>query len=93
MKTKTLIHGLFFLSLCCITLIYFWKSDYGLRSYINLHKEVQQEEDNVHSLEDAIKNIKQKTAQWNTDSFEKEKIARQDLSLSYTNELVYITPK
>lgn len=93
MKAKNIIRGLFALSLCCVTFIYFWRGDHGLRTYLNLKKEVLQEASTVKALEDNINGIKQKIAQWNTDSFEKEKIARQDLSMSYTNELVYLTPK
>ena len=92
MKLKTIAQGSFFLSLCCIAIIYLWQSNQGLHSYLKLKKEFQDEVSNVQELEHNINDIKQKIEQWHTDSFEQEKIARQDLGMSFTNELVYVTP-
>ena len=42
--------------------------------------------------QEKIKEIKHDIEQWQIDVFEREKCARQDLGLSFTNELVYLQP-
>ncbi|MBM3886541.1 hypothetical protein FJ364_01310 [Candidatus Dependentiae bacterium] len=47
----------------------------------------------IHSLIAEIDTLKQKTTALQSDSFEREKIIREDLQMSCTNEYVYLLPK
>ncbi len=65
----------------------------GIRTYQTLMKEYNQEKAHVETLEKKISDIKQNIDSWQTNSIERERIARQDLGMSFTNELVYIIPQ
>ena len=90
MKTKIILQISFFLSLCCLAGTYLWKSKQGIFTYLNLKKELRQETIDVQAIEYKNSELRQKINQWNIDSFEKEKRVRQDLGMSFTNELVYL---
>lgn len=92
MKIKTLIQHIIFLLLLCGAALYFVFGKKGIRSYVSLKQEFDQEKERVVNLEQEIEQINQTIKKWQKDSFEKERIARQDLSMSFTNELVYLTP-
>ncbi len=93
MKIKTIIQSSFFLAVCCAALIYVVRSKQGLLSFINHKKEFQQELLKVQALEQKNDAIKKEISDWKTNPLEQEKMARQDLGMSFTNEVVYITPK
>ncbi len=93
MKIKTIIQGSFFLAILSIALIYSIKSKNGLRAYFDLKNDFQQDMQNIAALEKKNDDIKKEITQWKIDPLEQEKTARQDLGMSFTNELVYITPK
>jgi cell division protein FtsB len=90
MKKKNILQISFFISLCSLASTYLWKSKQGIFTYLNLKKEHRQETIDVQAIEYKNNELRQKINQWNNDSFEKEKVVRQDLGMSFTNELVYL---
>jgi len=91
-KIKKIIHGAFFLVLFSCAGTYLFKSNNGFRTYYTLKQDFNQEKEHVEKLELKINTIKQDIKNWQTDTLEKERIARQDLGMSFTNELVYLMP-
>lgn len=92
MKIKTIVQSSFFLALTGCAAIYFFNGKQGLRTYLTLKKEFRQEQATVEKLEHNIKEISQDIQTWQTDQLERERVARQDYGMSFTNELVYVTP-
>lgn len=93
MYRKNLISNFVFLSLCITAIYYIGWSQSGISKFLQLKNKIQQEREKNVAIEADITGLKQKLNALNNDSFEVEKIARQDLNLGYTNELVYVLPK
>ena len=93
MDRKNLISNVIFILLCVTAVYYIGWGQSGMGKFLQLKYKIRQEHQKITDIETDIKDLKQKIHALNSDSFEIEKIARQDLNLGYTNELVYVLPK
>ena len=92
MKTKTLLQCTVLLLFTLPSVYYLITGQNGIQKYYHLHKELIDEQKKIATLEEKINTLKAHITLWNSSTFEHEKIARQDLSMSYTNELIFLTP-
>ena len=60
---------------------------------MQLKKEASNEKNKINMLEQEINSLKQSIHRWQTDNFEKERVAREELQMSLPNEFVYVLPK
>lgn len=82
--------------ICALCTSFFWHLYYGkngIKAYNQLCSEVHAASYKKEALEQTIVGLEAEITTWQTDSFVKEKVAREDLLYSYTNEYVYILPK
>ena len=93
MKIKSFFQSSLLIALCAVGSYYIMCGKQGVRTYLALLHEHHQEQQKVVKLEQKIAELQAQIAGWNANSFECEKCARQDLSLSCTNELVYRLPQ
>ena len=84
-------HGLITISICLAWGHHLVFGPHGVKDAQVLHKQIIQENKRIRVLQNDISNIKQDLATWEDqqDLFEKERVAREDFLLSYTNERVY----
>ncbi|MFH0898245.1 MAG: septum formation initiator family protein [bacterium] len=68
-------------------------NEHGLLNFYELKREVTKQQTIVTQLQQDIKHLQTQIQTFQADDFEKEKIAREDLQMGCTNELVYILPK
>lgn len=93
MKKKSFLRASFFFLVIGCTITYFIGNKHGILAYITLKKEFDRDKETVTQLEQEIDKLRQEIKEWKTDPFKKECIARQDLGMSFTNELVYVIPQ
>ena len=62
----------------------------GIIAYYRLKHEIDQEKQQIQSLEQEIKHIQAKIDLWKSDEFHAEKFARQDLQMGKLDEQVYV---
>ncbi len=93
MKTKIITSVALLLILCGISTYYIVWGKRGVNTFKTISKEIDQEKEKVKKVEDEIKHLKTIIALWQTDEFELEKLARMDLQMGTTNEIVYLLPK
>jgi len=92
MKPFILAQKIIFISLCTLLCFYVIFSKRGVREYLRKQHEIEQEKLAVVDIEKTIENLKTKIQAWKKEDFEHERMARQDLNMGYTNELVYKVP-
>ena len=68
-------------------------SGIGLVAYGREKKQLVIKQKELATLEKEIGTLEQELGAWKNDSFELEKLARQDLCMGYTDEIIYILPK
>ena len=61
----------------------------GLQAQKRLKATIAQEQSQVDGLKQKIATLEQELTTWRKDCFYQEKLAREDLHMSYTNEMVY----
>ena len=69
---------------------------YNPKGILHQHKLVAENaiiKESINALTNEIVLLKSKTRALQSNRFEQEKIMRQDLQMSYTNEYVYLLPK
>lgn len=92
MKAKTLIKIVILSMMIVVAGYYLIINEHGILTHRNLKKEVQIEKQVVTKLEQEIITLEQRLQVAQNDPFEKERLAREDLLMSYTNEFVYLIP-
>ena len=86
----------FFIQIFLLILIVFLCGQYlifdktGIKKSSKLKKECCREQEQVFQLKNEIKELKHTICGLQTKIFEKEKIIREDLQLSCTNEYIYV---
>jgi len=81
---------LFFASFACYTIIW---GEHGLLHYNTLKNKINRDQQKIEHLYDSIKNLKVAIKHYEKVPFFSEKTARCDLTLGYTNEVVYLLPE
>lgn len=64
----------------------------GIAQYFLLKDELEKELSYVHEMEKKYIELQNDAIAWQEDSFEFEKIARDDLQMAFTNEMLYYFP-
>lgn len=64
----------------------------GVMQYISLQEELAAEIEYVKKMEQTCTQLQADATTWQENSFELEKLARQDLHMGYTNEVMYYFP-
>lgn len=93
MKIKVIPCIILLLVLCSISTYYIVWGKRGVNAFKEISKEIDLEKDKIKKVEDEIKHLRTIIALWQTDDFELEKLARMDLQMGTTNEVVYLLPK
>ena len=65
-------------------------SDIGVVRYYSLHKQVATKEAELVLLHRDVKKIQTAIANWQSDPFYLEKMAREELGMGYPDEVVYL---
>ena len=89
-KIKRFIHGSILIGTLIACARYMIVSEHGLLTYWKLKEEIVQKELVIYKLETEVNQLNVSIEKLESDPFEKERIARQDLQLGYRNEVVYI---
>ncbi|MBX9830685.1 septum formation initiator family protein [Candidatus Babeliales bacterium] len=89
MQKKHLIQGALLLMLGIGMGHYLVFNPNGLQMQKRLKATIAQEQTKVDDLKQKIAALEQELTTWREDSFYQEKLAREDLLMSYTNEMVY----
>lgn len=69
---------------------HFYTNPKGVFRQRKLAQENEIEKNKIAALENKVSQLQQKTIALHSDWLEQEKIIRQDLQMSYTNEYVYL---
>ena len=89
MKSNSVAKKILFITLCSILISYVIFSKRGIREYLRMHSEIEGKKQDITDVEKTIETLKNKLQTWKTEDFEREKLAREDLNMGLTNELVY----
>lgn len=76
------------ITLACLAYIIFGKR--GILEYYKLKNEIELEQQQIKDLEAEIHKLQAKIDNWNSDEFNTEKFARQDLQMGKSNEQVFV---
>lgn len=90
MYTKHIVRGIILCGLLGSFGYYLTFSKKGILAYFERKQEVLIEKKVVEKLKAEIAKLQHDTHKWETDSYAREKLAREDLQMSYTNEYVYL---
>lgn len=82
----------FLFIISCISYSIIW-GEHGWLGYCSLKKHNTKEVEHIDHLFETIKKLKVSIKNYEQDPFFTERTARCDLSLGYTNELVYLLPQ
>lgn len=93
MDNKSAVKIFIFLGICGWYIHYLHTNPKGIRHQKNLEKQNAYQISVNTSLENKINQLKTKTLALESDQFEQEKIIREDLQMSCTNEYVYLLPE
>lgn len=88
----SLTQKLFFITLCTLLGCYIVFSKRGIREYLHIKDDIDKTKQNIVTMEATIESLKEKIVAWKKEDFEQEKLARQELNMGFTNELVYKVP-
>lgn len=89
MKTKHFIQGALLIMLGAGMTHYIISNPNGLRAQKKLSQTLALEHNKVDSLKQNIAALEQEINSWQENTIHRERIARQDLHMSYTDEIVY----
>lgn len=93
MDKKNLTTNLIFISFCAIVTYYLIWGTNGVKTYFTFKNKIETKKAQVKALETEVLTLNNQIKQWQSDEFELEKTARQELNMSCTNELVYQMPQ
>lgn len=85
---NTLIVGFLLIEIIIFVAVYFYGS-YGMRQLQLAKKEQELFMQEVNELKKTVEKLEKQLSEWESDDFYKEKIARERLHLSKSNEHVY----
>jgi len=88
-EIKRRILRIFFVLEICVFIGVYAFGPHGIQHLRQLSHENEQLEREVQALKIEVSELEQKIVQWNTHSFYKEKIAREQLQMAYKNEEIY----
>lgn len=89
MQKKHLVQGALLLMLGASMGHYLIFNQHGLQAQKKLKNTIAHEQNKVDDLKQKVAVLEQELTAWKEDSFHQEKLAREDLHMSYTNEMVY----
>jgi len=89
MKSPITSQRIILITLATLLILYIFFSKRGIRHYFELQKTIVEDTQQVIELEQTIAELKEKIDVWQKENFEQELMARQDLNMGFTNELVY----
>lgn len=89
MKTKKIIHTLILLSAASTASYYLLTGKHGISAEHSYKKAILEKLKIIEKIESDNALLEKELAEWNQSSFFKEKMAREELHLSCTNEWVY----
>lgn len=92
MITKNFIRVLLVASLTTYSGYYFYTNPKGIMHQKKLAAENTKLKQKITLLEQEISTLQTNRVMLESDPFEKEKVMREDLHMSYTNEYVYLLP-
>lgn len=92
MKYKHYLHSLLLMVFAIGVGSYIVVGKRGVMQYISLQEELAAEIEYVKKMEQTCAQLQAHAATWEENSFELEKLARQDLHMGYTNEVMYYFP-
>ena len=92
MKIKMILHSLVIIGICTSYGYYLMFGKKGITQYTRLRKETDSEKQFVAKLEEEINELSNALHVWKHEEIAKEHMAREDLQMSYTNELIYLIP-
>ena len=90
MRMKQFIRGTILFSLLGSFGYYLTFSKKGVLAYLERRQEILIEQKIVEKLKAEVAKLELSTEKWNSDPYVREKLAREDLHMSYTNEYVYL---
>jgi cell division protein FtsB len=65
----------------------------GVVEYLKLKKELNTELQEVRAMELKLAQLQTQIKEWETNPLEFEKVAREDLQMAFTNEIMYHFPE
>ncbi len=93
MKIKHIIQTLIISAFCTAFIMHLYTGKYGIKNHHELYLEVESKKKQQQELNAQITSLENDIHRWQTDPLVKEKMVREDLLYSYTNEYVYLVPK
>jgi cell division protein FtsB len=75
-----------------ISVYQIYKGPYGIIKSKEFKRDIKQEQEKVQKLNQKILALKEKISNISSDDFEIERIAREDLLMGATNEIIYLLP-
>ncbi len=93
MKIRFILHSIILSALCGSFFYHLYYTKNGLKAHRELCTEVEATKEQQSKLQHQIASLEAELHEWQTDTFVKEKVAREDLLYSYTNEHVYLIPR
>gem|GEM_PF-2370632 len=93
MKYKHYLHSILLIAFAVGVGGYIVVGKRGVMQYISLQDELAAEVEYVRKMEQTCAQLQAHAAAWEENSFELEKLARQDLQMGYTNEIMYYFPQ
>ncbi len=92
MNHKILFNNAFFICLCFIIAYYFFSSARSIVDFYSKKQTIKKQQEKIGHLKNDITYLNYSLKNQKKNAFELERIARYDLDLGRTNELVYIVP-
>ncbi len=90
MRKKNVIGGLFFVEVIALLWIYY-TGNQGLKAVSVLQQECRVVERQIDDMQSEIANLEGMITEWNTDTYFREKVAREQLNMARENEEIYLT--
>ncbi len=93
MEIRFILHSIILITLSTTFFYHLYYTKNGFKAHQELCVEVEHAKIKQAELKHKIASLETELHDWQTDLFVKEKMAREDLLYSYTNEHVYIIPQ
>lgn len=93
MIRKAIIRKGIFIALGFVFIYYFVFGSRGIVEYLKLRQEIRQEEQKVQKFRDEIHTLSTQITDWQQNPLKMETVARHDLGMGFTNEIVYLLPR
>ena len=93
MESKKLFLRAFFVVEVFLFVLFYLFGAHGLRALRSHEEKNKQIQHEIQQLTSEIKQMREELAAWQSDSFYKEKYARERLQMARKNEEIYLMPK